>query len=239
VRPGIPLRQPDLERHAVLEHAVHRRAELLHLVAVLGGIRRLVRPEVARAQAAGVREPVQRRQVQRRRVHQDEVAGARGVDAVEGGEDAVDVVGDGLAVQRAGREQRVVAQVVRADPHAVDGIVGLAVREECVGVRGGVDEGGVGLVGGHLVAEHVGEGAIDGREVAVDHLVCADGAGDGVVEERGAAVDGHPARPGDAAAGSGGAAGEQSSWWWSLTTVLNEVTKARLISVAGIRRVSS
>ena len=176
VSPRVPVRQLDLKRHAVVKDSVHSRRVLLHLPALLRGVRWLVRPVVARHQAACGGETVQRREVQGCDVHEYEVPGSGLVDPIKGLENAVDIITNSLAVQRAVCEQRVVPQVVSADPHAVDGVISLAVRKKRVRFRGLVDVRCVCLIGGHLVAEYVGEGAADGIEVAVDHIVAANGS---------------------------------------------------------------
>lgn len=97
---------------------------------------------------------VLREQSERRKVHEDKVAGAVLVETGNLVVDTVGVVCDRLAWELAVGQKGAVAKVVCADPDGVDGVGRLA-GEELGAV--GTDIVGVGEVGRNLIASNIGE----------------------------------------------------------------------------------
>lgn len=110
---------------------------------------------MVRADAAVFRGGIQRGQLQGHDVHEDEVARAGVVEAVEHGVDARDVVDDSSAALLRVGQQRVVAEVVRPNPHRVDCLAGRDIEERLVGSWDAVCS--VGEEGRQLVAGDVWE----------------------------------------------------------------------------------
>lgn len=175
-----------LDWRAVLVDVIHGRHFLGHAVADVGEIVRLVLPVLVWTDTAGVREPVKGRELQRRGVHEDEVAGARVVEAGHLLVDAVGVGGQVGAADLAVGEERVVVEVVGADPDTVDGLGRRDVQEGLVGRWVGV--GFVCEKGREFVGLNVREVGVDGGEEARGDVVGADGARDCVVVDLDAGV---------------------------------------------------
>ena len=159
---------------------------------------------MTRRKSSSARHPIQGCQLQRRRVHQDKIPSPSAVDLIEAVIDTINIVRDRSHVQATIRQEGPSSQIIRPNPHRIDGIVGPAVRVQRIGMRGRIDVLGVCDEGVDFV-DHVGVWPVYASEVAEDDLVRADGSADGVVVELCACVDRHPAVPGYAPSGSTGA----------------------------------
>jgi hypothetical protein len=111
---GIPLRDQGLERRLVFVHVVHRGDVLVHHVRDLCLVGRHGGPVVVRAGAVDGVAGVQRGEVERGNIQEDEEAAAGGVEGVEGREDAGRVVGQDFAGDLRVGEEGVDADVVGA-----------------------------------------------------------------------------------------------------------------------------
>jgi hypothetical protein len=110
---------PPLAYHAfiaglVMEQLVQRARVLSHRLRRLRLVHRfcLLAPEARAVDAAERRVSIQRCQVKRREIEEDEISAPEFVERVEGGVDASDVVGEGFAEDLGVGEEGVVAQVV-------------------------------------------------------------------------------------------------------------------------------
>lgn len=178
MRTRVALGDLNLVRRLVLEHSVDERHILVHLVADLREIARLVRPVLRSVQSTLTRETILWVQVQRRNILDDEVAAAVRVHSVELVVDALSVVDDVGAGDLAVGDEGVVAQVIGTNEDAVDGLVWRVDHEFSV-VRVVVVR--VLNVGRDFVLSYGGEWRIDGGEEARCNVVVAYGAGDGVI----------------------------------------------------------
>jgi len=113
-------------RRAVFEDGVDQRDILHHLVADLGVVAGLRVPVLVVPNATVLGKRVDRRQIQRRDVHEDEVTAAVVVDSRELIEDAVGVVVDVGAVHLSILDEGREAKIIGADPHGVHrGVAGI------------------------------------------------------------------------------------------------------------------
>lgn len=165
-------------RRLVLEDSVDQRNILQHLVADLGDVARLVRPVLRTRQSTLTRKPVLWGQVQRCHVLQDEVTTTIIVDALDGIEHAVGVVGDSGTGDLCIRDESIVSKIIGSDEDAVNSLVLWDVQEFCA-ILVGVFR--VCNVCRDLVLLHGWERCIDGGESARRDVVAANGARHGVV----------------------------------------------------------
>lgn len=185
-------------RRLVFEDVVDQRNVLQHLVADLGDVAWLVRPVLCACQSTLARQPVLRRQLQRRYVLQDEVTATIVVDPLDGIEHTVSVVDDGRARNLCIRDEGVVAKIIGSNEDAVDGLVYWVVQE----LRAiWIDIFRVCDVRRNFVLLHGWEGCIDGGEGARGDVVAADGARYGVVVDMCAGILRDVLRPGTASVG--------------------------------------
>lgn len=199
--PGIV--HAGFERCAVLVNAVDGCDRLKHAVADLGNVTAgygfFVGKKLRRIEAAGRRNTVLRAEVQRREVHEYEVAGAVAVKSVYGCVHTVYVVDERLIGDLFVGQKSIVSDVVGADPDGVDG-AGGGPSEEGGAVLGDVFR--VGDKSGEFVVCNVREWGVDGAEPARGDIVGTDSAANGVIIESGVTVDGGVARPDTAASRS-------------------------------------
>lgn len=121
VRARVSFRDQHFKGRLVPEHAVHRRRVLVHRLGDLRVVGRLVGPVLVCPDAVQGVVGVQGRQVQGRRVHQDEHAAPRGVEFVKDVVHARSVVRQHFAPHMAVGHERPDAEVVGADPQRIDG----------------------------------------------------------------------------------------------------------------------
>ena len=168
-------------RDAVLVDGVDGGGVLGHLFGDGGVVGWLVGPVVVGAGLAGSVVRVQSRQLEGDHVVDDEVASSGCIQGVQGAEDAINVIRQGVPWDLAVRQVRVDTEIVGPDPHDVDGILASQGRRE---IRlGGVDLVGHAVVeeGWDLIVDHGGEVGIDAAPYPGCDLVRAYGATDSIV----------------------------------------------------------
>lgn len=166
---GVAVGDQELEWSLVFEHVVHRGRVLVHRLGDLCVIRCFVGPVLVRSYAVEGVVGVQRREMQGRRVHEDEHASTGRVELVEHLVHARRVVGQHLTADLAVGQERPDAEVVGADPQCVHGGWGGQARGEVWFGGSGVDALclHVGLECWNLVLENRWEGSVDCREPSV------------------------------------------------------------------------
>lgn len=142
------------------------------------------------------RETVQRRQLKRSGVHQDEVSPAILVDLVEAFEDAVDIIGDSCSMQAAIGQERIASKIVRPNPHGVNSVVVISIRVECILLCCRIDIFRVRNECVNLI-NNIWKGSKDWREITVNHVIVAYSSRDRIVVELRASVIRHPSSPRD------------------------------------------
>lgn len=166
VRGRVAFGDQRLKGRLVLEHVVDGRGELVHRLGDRSVVGRLVGPVLVGADAVQRRVGVQRRQVQGRRVHQHERPRPARVQHVEHVVHARRVVRQRLAADLRVRQERVHAQVIRADPQRVRRVVGRELGREELSCRRRVDARcrQVRHEGRHFIFQHRWERGVNCRE---------------------------------------------------------------------------
>ena len=154
----------------------------------------LVRPVMTRSQSSPPWKSIQRTQIQRRIIHQHKVSSAMCINLIEPIVDTINVIRKGRLVQTAIRQEPPSTNIIRTNPHGINGIVVPPVRVKSIRMRSCIDEFGIRDKSIDFV-DHVREIFIDRCQISRDHVVVAHRSGDGVVVEHSAGVDADPTIP--------------------------------------------
>lgn len=154
----------------------------------------LVWPIMTRSEPTFTRHSIQRRQLQRSRVHQYKVPSTSLINLIKAIIDTIHIIWDGCHVQAAIRQESTSSKVIGADPHRVNCVVRSAIRVKRIRVSRRIDilrirDESIDFI------HNVWEWAEYAGEVAVDDLVGTDSAANGVVVKLRTGIDRYPAIP--------------------------------------------